>query len=135
MIVLRTTTAAQTIKVIPRRYDAEFTMSIRDDSTNVVVNYDITTAILSGNYYTFTNVFSPILVEGHFYDLDLSASFDFWNTNYSLWENYNVKWNADSGLYKDRIFCTDQNIQLFQYKLNENQYIQSESGSNDYIVL
>jgi len=141
MIVLTTSTLAQTIKVIPRRYEAVFKMAIRDDSTNVIVEYDITTASISGNYYTFTNIFSPVLVEGHFYDLELYASYNFWNTNYSLWQDYDVKWQDDSGfrgvIYKDRIFCTDQDIEQFEndyYQLNEGQYIQSTSGNNDYIV-
>ena len=46
-------------------------MVIRDDSTNVSVDYSITTATLAGNYLSFSNIFSPKLVEGHFYDLTL----------------------------------------------------------------
>lgn len=141
MIVLKTSATAQTISVIPRRYENVFKMSVRDDSTNVTVEYDVNSATISGNYYTFNNVFSPVLVEGHFYDLELFASYDYWNTNYSLWQNYDVFWQEDAGfkgiIYKDRIFCTDQDIEQFEndyYQLNEGQYTPSTSGNNDYIV-
>ena len=59
MIVLKTSATAQTISVIPRRYENVFKMSVRDDSTNVTVEYDVNSATISGNYYTFDNVFSP----------------------------------------------------------------------------
>ena len=66
MIVLTTTTSAQAFKVIPRTFGAEFSLSIRDDSTNVTQTYEINNAVTSGNYLTFNQAFSPVLVEGHF---------------------------------------------------------------------
>ena len=69
MIVLTTATAAQTFNVIPRNYASEFSMSITDDSTNITVYYDITNATTNVNFLTFTQVFNPVLVEGHFYDI------------------------------------------------------------------
>ena len=142
MIVLTTSATAQTLKVIPRQYDSVFKMSVRDDSRNVTVEYDNMSCICLGGYPTSALVFSPALVEGHFYDLELYAAYDFWNLNYSLWQNYDVLWQDDAGfkgiIYKDRIFCTDQDIEQFEndyYQLNEGQYTPSTSGNNDYIVM
>ena len=142
MIVLTTSTLAQAFKVIPRTYVDEFTLSVRDDSTNVTQTYEITTGVTSGNYLTFSQAFSPVLVEGHFYDIKLYSDPNFWNTNYFLWELYNEIWNIDTtnivDIFKDRIFCTDQEIDQMDnlyYNLNKNQYITDNSYNNDYIVV
>jgi hypothetical protein len=142
MIVLTTSTLAQAFKVIPRTYVDEFTLSIRDDSTNVTQTYEVTTGVTSGNYLTFSQAFSPVLVEGHFYDIKLYSDPNFWNTNYFLWELYNEFWNIDTtnivDIFKDRIFCTDQEIDQMDnlyYNLNKNQYITDNSYNNDYIVV
>ncbi len=87
MIILTTSATAQTLSVIPRDYLTDFIMSIRDDSTNVVKTYQINGATQVGNYLTFTNIFNPILVENHFYDVTLETANSFWNTNVKLWEN------------------------------------------------
>jgi hypothetical protein len=142
MIVLTTSTLAQAFKVIPRTYVDEFTLSVRDDSTNVTQTYEVTTGVTSGNYLTFSQAFSPVLVEGHFYDIKLYSDPNFWNTNYFLWELYNEIWNIDTtnivDIFKDRIFCTDQEIDQMDnlyYNLNKNQYITDNSYNNDYIVV
>ncbi len=41
MIVLKTLTTAQNFKVIPRVYADEFTLSIRNERTNVKQKYEI----------------------------------------------------------------------------------------------
>ena len=142
MIVLTTSTLAQAFKVIPRTYVDQFTLSIRDDSTNVTQTYEVTTGLTSGNYLTFNQAFSPVLVEGHFYDIKLYSDPNFWNTNYFLWELYNEFWNIDTtnivDIFKDRIFCTDQEIDQMDnlyYELNKGQYITDNSYNNDYIVI
>ena len=146
MIILTTSAQAQVIKVIPREYVDSYTMTIRDDSTNVVKSYDITTAGNSiatvGNYMTFNATFNPVLVENHFFDLKLFIDYNYWNTNYSLWELYEVKWNTDDGqvvdIFNDKIFCTDQDVdQLNQndyYKLNKDQYTFYNGFDNTYTV-
>ena len=142
MIVLTTSTLAQAFKVIPREYGAQFTLSLRDDSTNVTQTYEVNSAVTSGNYLTFDQAFSPVLVEGHFYDIKLYSDPNFWNTNYFLWELYNEFWNIDTtnivDIFKDRIFCTDQEIDQMDnlyYELNKGQYITDNSYNNDYIVI
>lgn len=141
MIVFNTSSTAQVFKIIPRVYAAEFTMSITDDSTNIPVYYDITTASTSVNYLTFSQVFNPVLIEGHFYDIRIYSDYNFWNTNYQLWENDNSFWNVDrttdATLYRDRIFCTDQEIDQMEdeyYKLNLGQYKTFNSDGNTYKV-
>jgi len=137
MIVFNTSATAQAFKIIPRSYAAEFTMSITDDSTNITVYYDITNAITDVNYLTFNQAFNPILVEGHFYDIRLYSDYNFWNTNYQLWENDNSFWNidrtTDATLFRERIFCTDQSIDQIEdeyYDLNLGVY-KTFNAAND----
>ncbi len=49
MIILTTTASNQTLKVIPREYASNFSLSVRDDSTNVTKVYEITKATNVGN--------------------------------------------------------------------------------------
>jgi hypothetical protein len=142
MIILTTSAAAQTLSVIPREYSDSFTMTVRDDNTNVTKQYEITSASTSNNYLTFDNIFNPILVENRFFDLRLYIDYNFWNTNYSFWNLYEVKWNTDDGknidIYNDKIFCTDQDVaQLNQndyYKINKDQYTFYNGSDNTYTV-
>lgn len=142
MIILTTSASAQTLSVIPREYSESFTMTVRDDNTNVTKQYDITSSSISNNYLTFDNIFNPILVENRFFDLRLYIDYNFWNTNYSFWNLYEVKWNTDDGqnidIYNDKIFCTDQDVdQLNQndyYKINKDQYTFYNGSDNTYTV-
>lgn len=107
MIVLTTSTSAQTFSFIPR--DTPTSMVLTDDQTNVPVTIAITSQT-SGNYVnTITADFD--LIEGHFYDL-------------VLYKNTDI-------VYKDRIFCTDQNIVSFS--VNNGEYT-SNTTSNTFIV-
>jgi len=119
MILVTTSATAQTFNVIPRDYSlTTFTMIIRDDSTNVSVSYDITGASVSGNYVTFQNTFSPVLVSNHFYDFKLVSGTDI--------------------IFKDRMFCTDQTVNQINndyYKLNEGEFTSDDSYNNEYIVI
>ena len=142
MIILTTSASAQTLSVIPREYSESFTMTVRDDNTNVTKQYDITSSSISKNYLTFDNIFNPILVENRFFDLRLYIDYNFWNTNYSFWNLYEVKWDTDDGqnidIFNDKIFCTDQDVdQLNQndyYKINKDQYTFYNGSDNTYTV-
>ena len=141
MIVLTTSAAAQTLKVIPREYNSEFSFSYRDDSTNVNEINLITNAVTDGNYLKFDFTFNPKLVLNHFYDIELYSDYAFWNTNYSLWENFNEVWNDTSNFkvvaYRDRIFCSDQAISQSDgdyYDLNKGVYVTTDAYNNEYIV-
>ena len=117
MIILTTSATAQSLSIIPRSYVSTFTLSIRDDSTNVVKTYSITNAVTSGNYLNFNNIFNPILVENHFYDLRLIV--------------------GGETIYRDRIFCTDQTIDQSNndyYDLNEGKFTTYNGFDNTYTV-
>jgi len=107
MIVLTTSTSAQTFSFIPR--DIPTSMVITDDQTNTPVTVAITSQTQGGYVHTLTATFA--LEEGHFYDL-------------VLYKNTDI-------VYKDRIFCTDQNIVSFS--VNNGQYT-SNTTSNTFIV-
>lgn len=143
MIVLTTSAQAQQLSVIPRDYTDTFTFDIRDDSTNVTVKYNVNNATTSGNYLNFGIVFSPILVENHFYDLSMYIDYNYWNSNNSFWNLYDIFWQLDSNfkeeVYKDRIFCTDQDIDQLNdndyYQLNKDQYTTFNGNDNTYLVI
>tara|TARA_B100001939_G_scaffold56025_1_gene45144 strand:- start:305 stop:748 length:444 start_codon:yes stop_codon:yes gene_type:complete len=147
MIVL-TTTASQTLKVIPREYLGSFTINVRDSSLNKSFTYFEDTVTTNGNYMEFTNNYidassNSIFKEARFYDLDLYADFNFWNTNLSLWQLYDEIWQTDSDqkerIYRDRIFVTDQDIDQLNdndhYNINKDQYTTNNSYDNEYIVI
>ena len=147
MIVL-TTSATQTLNVIPRAYLGAFTIDVRDSSLNKNFTYYEDTVTTSGNYMQFTNSYvdgsgNSIFKEARFYDLDLYADFNIWNTNLSLWEMYDEIWQTDSNqkerIYKDRIFVTDQDIDQKNdndhYGINKDQYVTNNSFDNEYIVI
>jgi len=147
MIVL-TTDASQTLTIIPREYLGQFTIEVRDTSLNKDFSYHEETTSTSGNYLTFTNSYVDseavsIFIEGRYYDLDLYADFNYWNMNLSFWEFYDEVWQTDSDqkekIYKDRLFCTDQDIDQLNdnehYQLNKGQYTTNDSFDNEYIVI
>ena len=140
MIVLNTSTP-QSLKVIPREFVNEFTFSYTDDSTNVVTEVLIPNATISGNYLSWSQPFNPILGLNHFYSIEMFADYAFWNTNYSLWENFNELWNDTSNFknvfYRDRIFCTDQLVDQKNgdfYDMNKGQFVTTDTYNNEYIV-
>jgi len=117
MIILTTSATAQSFSIIPTSYVAAFTLSIRDDSTNVVKTYNITDAVTLNNYLNFSNTFDPILVVNHFYDLRLIV--------------------GGETIYRDRIFCTDQTIDQSNndyYDLNEGEFTTYNGFDNTYTV-
>jgi hypothetical protein len=140
MIILSTSTTAQSLSVIPRSYASIFSVVVRDDSTNIPITYNIYDGVTSGNYLNFNNAFS--LVEGHFYDIELYYG-DYerrveedGGTLESV--QCNTLFNDSTSIYKDRIFCTDQDIDQTtnnHYELNEGQYTTYNGSNNDYIVI
>ena len=105
-------------------------MTIRDDSTNVSVDYTLVPRVDGvGNIYIENDSYAIYgfeyenLVEGHFYDLTL----------YSDAEKINV-------IYRDRVFCTAQKGAILDdpnyfYKINKDVYQEYDGFNNDYIVL
>ena len=115
---------------IPREYVTSAYMTIRDDSTNISVDYTLVPRVdgvgnisIENDTYLIYGFEYENLVEGHFYDLTLYS--DVLKTNV---------------IFKDRIFCTAQkgNIQLdnnYFYKVNKDQYTEYDGFNNDYIVI
>ena len=115
---------------IPREYVTSAYMTIRDDSTNVTVDYTLVPRVggvgnilIDKDTYAIYNDTYSNLVEGHFYDL----------TIYSDIAKTNV-------IYKDRIFCTAQKAEInannnYFYKVNKDQYTEYDGFNNDYIVI
>ena len=146
-MIVFTTTASQTLTIIPREYLGSFYIKIRDTSLNKTFTYLEDTTTTSGNYLSFTGNYVDdadvsIFIEGRFYDLDAFADYNYWNTNLSLWETYDEDWQTDSDkksrVYKDRIFCTNQDIDQNDsdyYDLNKDQYVTNDSFNNEYIVV
>ena len=115
------------------------------NQTGLVVNVgsypNMVSLYHSGNYLTWSQTFNPLLVVNHFYNVELFSDFAFWNTNYSLWQNWNELWNDDSNFknvfYRDRIFCTDQLVDQKNgdlYDINKGQFVTTSAGNNEYIV-
>ena len=115
---------------IPREYVTSAYMTIRDDSTNVTVDYTLVPRvagvgnieIVNDTYNVYNDTYSN-LVEGHFYDLTIYSDV--------------VKTNV---IYKDRIFCTAQKAEIdadnnYFYKVNKDQYTEYDGFNNDYIVI
>lgn len=107
MIVLTTSTSAQTFSFIPR--GAVTTMIITDEQTNVPQTIAITSQTTGDYVNTITATFN--LEEGHTYSLKLT--------------------NAGGVVYLDKIFCTDQPIVSFS--VNNGEYV-SNTTSNTFIV-
>jgi hypothetical protein len=129
-MILFNTTAINQFTIIPRQYVTTAYMTIRDDSTNVTVNYTLiprvagvgNIEIIKDTYNVYNDTYSN-LVEGHFYDL----------TIYSDVAKTIV-------IYKDRIFCTAQKAEIdadnnYFYKINKNQFTEYDGFNNDYIVI
>lgn len=107
MIILKEQEAAQVLKFIPRSYGAD-TIVLRNETTNEVQTISATFELYK--YYLSTNmVFN--LKEGNFYNLTVK--------------------NGAEVVYKDKVFCTNQNVLI--YTVNQNEYV-SNSTNNDYII-
>lgn len=115
MVILSTTTDAQTIKVIPRTYVTSATMKLRDDTTNTEVSYSVSPTT-NKNYLQISQALA--LKEGRYYDL-------------TILDGTNV-------IYKDKVFCTAQTVDQSTndyYTVNKDVYTTDTSFDNDYIVL
>ena len=129
-MILFNTTATNQFTIIPRDYVSNAYMTIRDDSTNVTVDYTLVPRVagvgnieISNDTYNVYNDTYSNLVEGHFYDLTIYS--DIGKTNV---------------IYKDRIFCTAQKAEIdadnnYFYKVNKDQYTEYDGFNNDYIVI
>ena len=107
MIILKQQEEEQTLRFIPRIYGAD-TIILRNETTNEIQTI---TASFSLEKYYLTTVTSFDLKENTFYNLTVK--------------------NGVEVVYKDRIFCTNQDI--VDYTVNKNEYV-SNATNNDFII-
>ena len=127
---MTTSATGQSIKIIPRLFNAVNNIVVRDTSENESYTYNnINTSFSNNNYLTFTNQGTgyvdasgdSILKEGRFYDLKVN--------------------DANGVIYKDEIFVTTQTINQANnnyYDINKDEYTFDEtagSHDNDYIIV
>jgi hypothetical protein len=107
MIILKQQGTAQTLKFIPRTYGAD-TIILRDETTNELQT--ISASFSLDKYYLKTDAIFNLL-ENTFYNLTIK--------------------NGVEVVYKDRVFCTNQNI--VNYTVNKNEYVANVTN-NDFII-
>lgn len=105
MIILKEIGTAQTFKIIPTRGSVVNKLSLRNETTNEVIDYDIISTS-SSFFITITEILD--LKDGHFYEASFYESIPTFD---------------DVLVHKDRIFCTNQTIA--NYTINKNEYIAS----------
>ena len=107
MIILKEQNTSQVLKFIPRNYGAD-TIVLRDETTNELQTISASFA-LDKYYLTTTTVFD--LKQDTFYNLTIK--------------------NGNEVVYKDRVFCTNQNI--VNYTVNKDEYV-AHATNNDFII-
>jgi hypothetical protein len=125
MIILKEQIESQTIKFIPRFYLAD-TLILRNETTNVSVTLN-PTFVVDGYYLKCDLVLD--LKENTFYNLTiLSTALPFTADNGIKTVDNNIltadmtQFSSENSLiYRDKIFCTNQNKN--NYTVNENQYV------------
>jgi len=124
MKILTTSSSQQTIDIIPRQFLSSYKLIVKDETTNDEVFNDEVTAVAYDDYRKIQVTFNPVLKEGRNYTMEVRNRL------------------VDTIIYyKDKIFCTDQNISQTSnnyYSINNNEYTFDEtSGShdNDYIII
>ncbi len=116
MKYLQPKTEEQTISIIPRDYNEDITILLRDDSTNKEVFITPNSVTKSQNQLEVVAIFD--LKEGRFYDLKILN-------------------NQSVIVYRDKVFCTFQGInQSDNDKYTPNKDLYKSFGSdNDFIIL
>ena len=109
MVILTTSTDAQSFKVIPRSTPSSVTFQLTDKSKRTTSAVSVTVANSNG-YMTLTGSFS--LVEDRFYSFVIKS--------------------GSTIIYRGSIFCTDQTIST--YTINKDVYTENVT-TNEYVVI
>lgn len=146
MKVLNTGSLSQNILIIPREYDTGVLLRLRNESTNTITLYYVT-AEVSNDYLSIDNIYS--LIENNFYTIDIYGFQDYRDFKARVLSDggtfvdsgclvqYYYQYSDSDVIYKDKIFCTDQNVNQSDneyYNINENEYTE-HSSNNDYIII
>ena len=133
MIILKEQTQAQTIKFIPRIYSADI-LVLRNETTNVSTTYNPT--FTTDGYYLKCDLVLD-LKENTFYNLTvLKTNFTADNNIITvdtdiLTADLTQLNNQNYIVYKDKIFCTNQNKD--DYTVNKNQYV-ANATTNEFKI-
>ena len=125
MIILKEQIQAQTIKFIPRLYSADI-LILRNETTNVSTTYNST--FTTDGYYLKCDLVLD-LKENTFYNLTvLNSALPFTTDNNIIKVDSDILTadmttfsDENSLIYRDKIFCTNQNKD--DYTVNQNQYV------------
>ena len=137
MIILKEQTQAQTIKFIPRIYSADI-LVLRNETTNVSITYN-PTFTTDGYYLKCAFDFDLDLKENTFYNLTvLKNALPFTADNNTikvdsdiLTSDMSTFSDENSLVYRDKIFCTNQNKN--DYTVNKNQYV-ANATTNEFKI-
>ena len=120
MIVFTTSTSAQNLYFIPREYHTT--------DLEVVLTDDIT-------LNDATNTSSVFTREGDYIKAEIAYS----NLKEDRFYTLRVKLTTNNQIiYKDKMFVTNQTIDQVNgdlYSINNGEYVEQETSSNDYIVI
>lgn len=133
MIILTTSTAEQTIRIIPREYPDDVTLILRDDSTNTETTYTLESMEWENTDEEWQTVDMNWNSAGGYYE---DKGYLVIQNEYALTENrfYDLTIKEGSSvIYKDKIFCIDQTIA--DYSVNNGEYVTEDSYDNDYIII
>lgn len=119
-MIYLTTDPEQTISIIPRKTlfpitaTEEFEYSLYNETTKETINSNRIV-----DFYEVSDIFRITiddfqLLQNTFYEFTLIG-------------------NLSKILYKDRIFCTDQ--QIVNFTINEGAYISAQTNNNNYITI
>lgn len=133
MIILKEQNQAQTIKFIPRIYSADI-LVLRNETTNVSTTYNPT--FTTDGYYLKCDLVLD-LKENTFYNLTVLKS-NFTADNNIVTVDSDILTadmtqlnNQNYIVYKDKIFCTNQNKD--DYTVNKNQYV-ANATTNEFKI-
>ncbi len=135
MIILKEQIESQTIKFIPRFYSAD-TLILRNETTNISVTLN-PTFVVDGYYLKCDLVLD--LKENTFYNLTvLNSALPFTADNNTIKVDSDILTadmstfsDENSLVYRDKIFCTNQNKD--DYTVNKNQYV-ANATTNEFKI-
>ena len=111
MQILTTSTANQSIKIVPRKDVSSPTLTVTDKVKRTTSTISVTKST-DGDYMVLTGAFS--LKEGSQY-------------------SFRVK-DGSTEIYRGLIFCTDQ-TDLDKYFINKDEYVTEGGYDNDFVIL
>jgi len=117
MTILNPENTEQEFIIIPRNYNGlNLTLLFTDEQTKETHTLTVLAVNITADWYDMVTFFVPInfLYENAFFELVIKSS-------------------TQEVIYKDKVFCTSQNLKTFS--VNDGEYILPTINNNDYIVI